>query len=188
MPLDSAMQRQILRKLGIERPEPDLAGLTRLYSRWCETVPFDNSLKLAHIAVADPAPLPGDRPEDFFESWLEHGTGGTCWSANGALFALLRAFGFDAHRGIATMLAVPDLPPNHGTVVVDLQEGRFLVDASMLHREPLPLHERVTRVEHFAWGVEATPPRRRKNERPLVSLPRRGWNDVQAGELRRERS
>jgi N-hydroxyarylamine O-acetyltransferase len=156
-PLDPQLQQPILRKLGIGRPETDLAGLTRIYRRWCETVPFDNSLKLIHVASGDPAPLPGDRPDDFFSAWLARGTGGTCWSANGALCALLCSLGFEASRGIATMLVAPNLPPNHGTVAVALAEGRFLVDASLLHREPLPLREHTTRIDHFAWGVEATP-------------------------------
>lgn len=145
----------VLRALGLERPSPDFDGLWRLYRRWCERVPFDNSRKLAHIGAGNPAPLPGDRPEDFFRAWLEHGAGGTCWSGNGALCELLRALGFDALRGVATMLVADDASPNHGTVAVDLEEGRFLVDASMLHREPLLLAEKPTSIEHFAWGVEA---------------------------------
>ena len=38
------------------------------------------------------------------------------------------------------MLASPDTPgPNHGTVVVSLDEGRFVADASILSGEPLQL-------------------------------------------------
>jgi N-hydroxyarylamine O-acetyltransferase len=52
------------------------------------------------------------------------------------------------------MMVAPDLPPNHGTVVVDLAEGRFVVDASILHVEPLPVREAEDSViEHGAWGV-----------------------------------
>jgi N-hydroxyarylamine O-acetyltransferase len=155
--LGELAQQRILRRLDMSRPSLDLAGLARLYEGWCQRVPFDNSRKLGHVGAGNPGPLPGDSPEDFFDSWLAHGTGGTCWAGNGALHALLRSLGFEAHRGIATMLAIPDLPPNHGTVAVDVPEGRFLVDASMLHREPLPLRDEVTRIDHYAWGVEAKP-------------------------------
>lgn len=155
--LSPALVAAVLRKLGLGRPAPDLAGLRQLYRRWCESVPFDNSQKMIHLAAGSPGSLPGDRADDFFASWLERGTGGTCWAANGALFSLLRSLGFDARRGLATMLVAPDLPPNHGTVAVDLEDGRFLVDASMLHREPLLLGDDPTRVDHFAWGVEASP-------------------------------
>jgi N-hydroxyarylamine O-acetyltransferase len=155
--LDRSVRDAVLRRLGVPEPSVDLAGLTAIYRRWCESVPFDNTRKLIHVRAGDPGPLPGDVPDDFFASWLEHGTGGTCWAGNGALHALLRSLGFEAHRGIATMMVAPDLPPNHGTVAVDVDEGRFLVDASMLHGEPLPLRDTTTRIDHFAWGVEAVP-------------------------------
>jgi len=51
------------------------------------------------------------------------------------------------------MLVAPDIPPNHGTVVVDVAEGRFIVDASILHHEPLPLGDTPATIDHFAWGV-----------------------------------
>ncbi len=153
------MVERVLEKLGLaDVPDPDLAGLGSLYCRWCRAVPFDNVRKRIALVENRPGPLPGDDPTDFFDAWLVHGTGGTCWAGNGALHALLRGVGFDARRGIGTMLhtADPDLPPNHGTVTVDLDGRRYLVDASLLHDRPLELIPGVdTRVEHGAWGVEA---------------------------------
>jgi arylamine N-acetyltransferase len=96
--------------------------------------------------------LPGSGAEDFFESWLKFGTGGTCWSGAGACHALLTSLGFDAGRGVGTMLIVPSLPPNHGTVVVAFARELYLVDCSMLHGEPLQLTEN-SAVTHRAWGV-----------------------------------
>jgi N-hydroxyarylamine O-acetyltransferase len=52
------------------------------------------------------------------------------------------------------MLVAPDVPPNHGTVLVELDGTRYVVDASILHRAPLPLHEdRGITIDHPAWGV-----------------------------------
>jgi len=137
------------------RPGADLDGLRRVYDAWCRNVPFDNSRKLITVRDGRGGPLPGDTPEDFLEAWLAHGTGGTCWAGNGALCELLTTLGFDASRGVATMLVAPDLPPNHGTVVVDLPEGRFLADASIMFVEPLPLALGVdSNVAHPAWGVQ----------------------------------
>lgn len=134
--VDAAVQN-----LGLASPPaPDLAGLSVLYGAWCQRVPFDNVLKLLHLAEEWPGRLPGSDPADFFRLWLEYGTGGTCWAGNGALFELVTALGFRAERGVATMLATPDTPgPNHGTVVVTLPEGRFVVDASILSRVPIAL-------------------------------------------------
>jgi arylamine N-acetyltransferase len=136
------LYERVLSKLGFNKsPATDLQGLGQIYSAWCATVPFDNSLKMIHVTAQDPGPLPGETPADFLESWLVHGAGGTCWSGNGALHALLERSGFSVSRGVATMMASPNIPPNHGTVVVDLDGENYLVDASILHREPMRLTE-----------------------------------------------
>ncbi len=142
MDLPENLVDRVLAKLQLSRrPEPTLAGLHALYSAWCRRVPFDNIRKLIHVRRGDPGPLPGDAPEDFLGHWLRCGAGGTCWAGNGALCALLTALGFDARRAIATMLAASDSPPNHGSTTVSFDGLRYLVDASMLHDEPLPLDE-----------------------------------------------
>lgn len=149
----------VLLKLGFsQRPAPTLEGLRALYGAWCRHIPFDNVRKLIHVRAGESGPLPGSAARDFFEVWLRHGTGGTCWSGAGAFHALAASLGFAAERGIATMLVYPDLPPNHGSVRVTLEEKHYLVDCSMLHGEPLPLDEHAeTRVTHPAWGATCTP-------------------------------
>jgi N-hydroxyarylamine O-acetyltransferase len=146
---------RVLQAFGLSRhPAPDLAGLGSLYDAWCRHVPFDNIRKLIAVSTGAPGPLPGDDPAEFFENWLAHGVGGTCWAGNGALCALLEALGFSAHRGVATMMVAPGIPPNHGTVVVDLPEGRHVVDASIMTVRPLPVRiAEASQVEHPAWGV-----------------------------------
>ena len=146
---------RVVERLGLaRRPDPDLDGLAAVYAAWAREVPFDNLRKLIHLANGDPGPLPGGDARDFFTAWLSWGTGGTCWAANGALCVLLRSLGFDARRGVGTMMVAPDLPPNHGTVVATIDDRRYLVDASILFAAPLPLDpERETTVDHPAWGV-----------------------------------
>ena len=149
---------RVLMRLGLsDRPAPTLDGIQTLYARWCRKVPFDNVRKLIHLHNHDPSPLPGDDATDFFEAWLTYGTGGTCWAGNGALHALLVSLGFRASRGIGTMLVAPQVPPNHGTVLVACDETRYVVDASILHSEPLRLDEYApTGVTHPAWGVQCS--------------------------------
>lgn len=152
--MDQRLVERILEKLGCEAPEPTVEGLGRVYAAWCRRVPFDNVRKLIHVRAGDPAPLPGDTPEDFFEGWLAHGCGGTCWAGNGALHALVESLGFATERAVATMMVAPDLPPNHGSVVVTIDGERWVVDASILHGVPLPIRAgRDTVIEHPAWGV-----------------------------------
>ena len=146
---------RVLAKLGLsEPPPPTLEGLRALYAAWCRKAPFDNIRKLIHMHSHDPGPLPGDDATDFFEAWLAYGTGGTCWAGNGALRALLASLGFDAARGLCTMLVAPDIPPNHGSVLVTHEENRYVVDASILHSEPLRLDDAPSAIAHPAWGVE----------------------------------
>lgn len=130
----------VLSELGFSQaPALDTAGLHTLYAAWCHHVPFDNLCKLIHIFDANPAALPGNNAIDFFQTWLKHKTGGTCWAGNGALQALLSSLGFTANRGVATMLVAPGLPPNHGTVIVDIEDRQYLTDASILHLVPMEL-------------------------------------------------
>lgn len=153
--LPDGVTARVIERLGVATPPAlDLAGLATLYGAWCRAVPFDNIRKLAFVRRHETGPLPGDDPVDFFEQWLRHGAGGTCWAGNGALCELLLALGFDARRGIATMMSVPNAAPNHGTVIVDVPEGRFIADASIMSVEPIPVIERAAaRVDHPVWGV-----------------------------------
>jgi arylamine N-acetyltransferase len=152
--LSAALTERVLERLGCSAvPSADLNGLNALYSAWCRKVPFDNIRKLIHVNRNETGPLPGDSAVDFFEAWLRFGAGGTCWAGNGALCCLLSSIGFDARRGLATMLAAPNLSPNHGTVVVDFGRERYIVDASILHGTPLRVVEPDSIEAHPAWGV-----------------------------------
>lgn len=155
VPLEGVLVDRVLEGLGLAaRPEPGFDGLALVYGAWCERVPFDNLRKLIHVSGGEAGPLAGDDVREFLEAWLRWGTGGTCWAGNGALCMLLSALGFDAVRGVATMMAAPDIPPNHGTVVVRVDGRRWLCDASMLHGEPLLLDvDRETTIAHPARGL-----------------------------------
>jgi len=136
--LSKHLLERIVQKLGFsDYPNPKESCLRAIYQAWCLRVPFDNVRKLIRLHENNPTPLPGDNATDFFETWLAHGTGGTCWASSGALFALLHSLGFDVSRGIATMLVTPDLPPNHGTVLAQLDGKTFVVDTSIRTYVPL---------------------------------------------------
>jgi hypothetical protein len=127
----------VLKRLGVESPSLDLAGLRAVYAPWCRGVSFDNVLKMIHVAEVRSGPLPGFTAESFFEDWLACGAGGTCWAGNGALHGLLEALGFDVQRAIATMMPSHSPAPNHGSVVVSLEGEQWIADASILTSEPI---------------------------------------------------
>jgi len=147
----------VLQRLGVDRRAPDLAGLREVYAAWCSAVSFDTSLKMIYLAEQASGPLPGWTAESFFQAWIEHGTGGTCWAGNGALHDLLDALGFDVARAIATMLPSADIrAPNHGSVIVSLDGERWIVDASILSGEPIriPMPEEPASLQplpRFEW-------------------------------------
>jgi len=140
---DAAMRNDlvdaVLARLGVERPSCDIAGLRSVYAAWCGAVPFDNTLKLIHSAEALPGTLPGSTADMFFDTWLEYGTGGTCWAGNGALHDLLAELGFDVEPALATMLSSPDASGvNHGSVIVMIDAVGWIADASILSGDPIP--------------------------------------------------
>ncbi len=155
LPLDRSLAGRVLDRMEILRDaEPTEETLRKLYASWCLRVPFDNVRKMIHVNAPSDTPLPGSTADDYFQAWLDHGTGGTCWAGAEALYTLLSAMGFEAERALGTMLVAPDLLPNHGSVRVRLGSRNFLLDTSILHHEPLLLLENEeTRIDHPAWGV-----------------------------------
>ena len=128
-----------IERLGLGDVRPDLDGLRRVYRSWCRNILFDSSRKRIFQADGAHGPLPGARPETFFDQWLRDGSGGSCWSTSLALHALCVRLGFAARLAVGTMQTDPNVTPNHGTVLVRT-EGLHLVDSSMLFEEPLELH------------------------------------------------
>jgi N-hydroxyarylamine O-acetyltransferase len=153
--IEGALVETILQRMGMTNvPTIDLSGLGEIYAAWCRHIPFDNCRKLIARRTGSTEPLPGDDPLDFFEAWIQHGVGGTCWAVHGAWCDLLSALGFRAHRAVGTMMVAPNLPPNHGTVVVEIADQIYLVDVAIKYIEPLQIisgQEAI--IDHPAWGV-----------------------------------
>jgi len=154
-PISDSLLARVLERLEVAGRDPTMTTLRSIYASWCGRVPFDNVRKLIHLRDGEAAPLPGANADDYLENWLRHGTGGTCWAGSNALFSVLGALGFRVDRCVATMLVAPDLPPNHGSVRVQLDGRHYLVDTSILFGEPLRLTEGgETQIAHPAWGVQ----------------------------------
>src|SRR5262249_21373960 len=99
--LPPSLLERVLESLSFtERPAPSRGGLRAISAAWCQHIPFDTVRKLIHVRAGNPGPLPGHNSTDFFEAWLQHGTGGTCWAGAGPLQSFLGSLGFDAVRGI----------------------------------------------------------------------------------------
>ena len=148
---------RVLERLGFaSEPGIDRAGLEQLYAAWCRNVPFDNVRKRIALLEGSPGPLPGGRPEDFLDAWLEHGTGGTCWPSSNGLHAVLTGCGYDVRRISASMGDRAD--HNHGSLVVRLCGEEWLVDSSMLNETPISLlRDRELSLEHAVHPIRLEP-------------------------------
>lgn len=153
---------QVVDRLAIDRPRPDLDGLRKVYAAWCDHIPFDNIVKRIHLTTGASGPIPNIDPTRFFELFLEHGTGGTCWPSSVALWSLLDALGFPARLASCCMAdtLVPTIDHTHGTVLVRDGDDDWWVDTAMLTRAPLKLTEpsslpraRTERLPERDWRV-----------------------------------
>ena len=144
--MNSELVEQVLQRMGFShRPNIDLDGLSAVYGRWCRGVPFDNIQKRLFYSGTGEGLVPGHNSTDFFQKWLNYGTGGTCWANSHAMHDLLAALGFDVVRCAGTMMTSPDaVGPTHGTVIATLDNRRYLVDGSMLTEQPVPVEEGFT--------------------------------------------
>jgi arylamine N-acetyltransferase len=128
-------------KLGLPgQPSLDLAGLNAICAAYSGNVPNDNIQKRIWLSGDKSRSVTGGEPIQFFENWLEHGTGGTCFPANGALCALLCTLGFNAWRILGSvMMEGIEHEGNHGTVLVRIDDTDYLVDAQLAAFSALPL-------------------------------------------------
>ncbi len=154
--LSTEMRDQVLTRLGIPRGgPPDLAMLRDVYRAWCDQIPFDNVRKLIALRTGDAGPLPGTLGTDFFEHFLEHGTGGTCWPTSNAIYELLVAMGFAARRVAGSMRDQGFV--THGTVKVAIDGTDWLADTSILSNSLLPVGNGVFISDDRLFTAEVEP-------------------------------
>jgi N-hydroxyarylamine O-acetyltransferase len=139
--------RRVQDRLGLRsEPSRDAASLRALYRAWCLNLPFDNISKLISISSNPTEPFPGMDAAEFFSSWLEHGTGGTCWTSSNALHAFASSMGFCAFRSTGSMWDRG--VATHGTVTVEMDGKQWLIDSSILTMNPIPLEKAQPYIQH----------------------------------------
>lgn len=124
---------RLLERIGFSGdPEPNIETLNRIYKFWCRDVGYDNVLKRIYIDEGHTGPFPVMDPNDFLESWMKHGTSGSCWPSSEALYGVLALAGFVPERVAGQMLECNDpMDPNHGAIIVHLDGKRLYVDPGM---------------------------------------------------------
>lgn len=95
--MDPVLLAHLRQRLGLAvYADGTLAQLDHLVARAHQLLGYDSTPKVLWAltgAVGDP---PGMDPTQWWESWCEYGTSGTCYSAGLAFGALLEALGFES--------------------------------------------------------------------------------------------
>lgn len=133
--LGPSLVSRYLRVLGISRKPPSMAALSELVQAHLTRVPFENVSKLLRRKHLGLTGLPGIAL--FLDGIERHHLGGTCYSNNYHLHALLRTLGYEARLCGADMRD-PDV---HVVIGVSVDGRDHLVDVGYgaPFRQPMPL-------------------------------------------------
>lgn len=135
------LAEKVLERFGFsDFPDPDLAALNAMYKGWTRLVGYDNVQKRIYFAEGGRGPFPSVNPNDFVETLLQHGVGGSCWVTAEAFFGVLHQSGFDVRRVAGQMLECNDpMKPNHGSVLITIDGIEYAADPSMCGEEAIAL-------------------------------------------------
>ncbi len=143
--LSNKIVERICAKLSAdESAKPSLDSLSQIYKNWCLRVPFDNIQKRIWISKGGTGVAPEMDPNQFFQNWLQHGTGGTCWPTSNALMSLLKTLGYSVQSIVGTMMVPNAREINHTSILCRLEGQDYLVDTSLATIEPMPLKNNFT--------------------------------------------
>lgn len=147
---------RLLERIGFDKtPEPTLETLNTIYKFWCRDIGYDNVLKRIYFGEGHSGPFPVMDPNEFIESWMKHGTSGSCWPSSEALYGVLALTGFAPERVAGQMLECNDpMDPNHGAIIVHLDGMRLYVDPGMAAEVALELIPgKPNRTPNDAYGI-----------------------------------
>jgi N-hydroxyarylamine O-acetyltransferase len=123
--------------LGLEVAEPSAAGLGAITRAHLARVPFENVTSILRRRAAGEGPVPPLDVEMQLAGWEQGRGGGVCFEIAEMVCRLLVDLGYRAH----ITLGWRGFFGSHQGVVVDLDEGRYLVDVGngSPFFDPIPL-------------------------------------------------
>lgn len=148
LPEDSApdgWSMRYSRLVGLVLEPPSLVALRRITRAHVLRVPFENVTSLLRFRDAQGQSIPALDTTALLERWERRAGGGVCYEHVGTLERLLRTQGY-AIRAIAGQISFPG---SHQAVLVELDQGRYIVDAGngAPFFEPIPLGQTLE-IEH----------------------------------------
>jgi arylamine N-acetyltransferase len=146
--------RRYLTVLGVEKRPPSLDALAELIRAHVHAVTFENITSLQRRASRPDGPVPPLDPEVLLANWEQRRGGGVCFEIASMFERLLRALGYRSTLALGSV----NFPGAHQAVVIDLDEGRYLVDVGSGAPlfDPIPLSGEVV-IHHVGLGFRFGP-------------------------------
>jgi N-hydroxyarylamine O-acetyltransferase len=149
-----AWVQRYLAVLGAVKQPPSLVALSALTRAHIDTIAFENITSLLRRAARSDGPVPPVDPEELLSNWEQRRGGGVCFEIASMFERLLRALGYRSTLILGQVM----FPGAHQAVLVELDEGRYLVDVGCGAPlfAPIPLHGEV-QVHHAGLGYRFRP-------------------------------
>jgi len=147
-----AAREIFLGHFGLNAGSPELDMLRRVVTSY-SNLPYENLTKIIKKFTAG---SPDERlrgPVEVVSGFVEHHTGGTCFSLTYCLGSILTSAGFKCYPVMADMKR----PNIHCALVVEMNGRRHFVDPGYLVGEPVELTDRPVRTETTFGVVELRP-------------------------------
>lgn len=125
--ISNNLQKDILQKLDLPFEGPTVEFLDQLLFQYTRTIPWESATRnVRRIETNENYETCPRWPKEFWGLALEHGTGGTCFETNLALFSLIQSLGYDGYLTINNMRFNVGC---HTAIVVLLDGEKWLFDA-----------------------------------------------------------
>jgi arylamine N-acetyltransferase len=135
---DTALLHRFCSRFGITAgADNQLGALCAAFSR----IPFENLTKIIKSDTVVTAEQKKRLPHEVIRSYLDHGTGGTCFSLNSAFISLLSLFGYNAWPLLCDRSYGAD---THCAVLLVQNNKQFIIDPGYLIFRPLAVPQTVS--------------------------------------------
>jgi len=128
------LTERFLAHFHLVKKNPTFSFLKKLTQSFCR-IPYENATKIIKARAFQEA----ERfrlPNEVFQNFLDHGTGGTCFSLTYFFYFILKECGFQLYP----LMADRSYGKNtHCALIVILDGERYLIDPGFLLEVPIPL-------------------------------------------------
>jgi arylamine N-acetyltransferase len=147
------MTQKILNYLKLKEAAPTIEYLKELITAYCTNVPWESVSKIVKKELDGKKDNCIRLEEDFWDSSLKYGTGGTCYESNWAFYTFLQALGFE---GYLTINKVVGKSSSYSAIVIKINGEKYIADIGYPLYGPVQIIENsVTLTNTYAYRSTA---------------------------------